>query len=206
MASTMINMKTEVEAKFLDIDSSQLRTTLQQLGAVLVYPERLMVRETFDYLNNSLREIGGWVRLRNEGDRITLSYKQLNDRSLHGTKEVEVEVSNYNQAKDFLLNIGLIIKSIQETKRELWRIGETEITLDTWPWIPTFCEVEGIDEVTVKQVVEQLGLDWSQALHGSVEVAYQHYYDVTDEEIWSWKEIKFVSVPESLEIKRKPTL
>jgi adenylate cyclase class 2 len=199
-------MKTEIEAKFLEINSSQLREHLHQLGAVLVYPERLMVRETFDYPNNSLREIGGWVRLRNEGDIITLSYKQLNDRSLHGTKEVEVEVNNYNQAKDFLLNIGLIIKSIQETKRELWRLDTTEITIDTWPWIPAFCEVEGPDETTVKHVATQLGLDWTQALHGSVEIAYQHYYDVTDEEIWGWKEIKFVPVPESLEAKRKATL
>jgi adenylate cyclase class 2 len=199
-------MKTEIEAKFLEINSSQLREHLHQLGAVLVYPERLMVRETFDYPNNSLREIGGWVRLRNEGDIITLSYKQLNDRSLHGTKEVEVEVNNYNQAKDFLLNIGLIIKSIQETKRELWRLDTTEITIDTWPWIPAFCEVEGPDETTVKHVATQLGLDWTQALHGSVEIAYQHYYDVTDEEIWGWKEIKFVPVPESLEAKRKVTL
>ncbi len=196
-------MKTEIEAKFLEIDSSHLREQLQQIGAVLIYPERLMVRENFDYPDKRLEKIGGWIRLRNEGDKITLAYKQLNDRSLHGTKEVEVVVNDYNQAKDFLLSIGLVVCNVQETKRELWKLGDVEVSLDTWPWIPTFCEVEGSDELVVKQVAEQLQLDWSRALHGSVEVAYQHYYNVTEEEIWAWPEIRFSPVPENLKSKRK---
>lgn len=203
MAFTTTNMKTEVEAKFLNIDSSSLRATLQQLGAVMVYAEREMTRENFDYPDKRLEKVGGWIRLRHEGEKITLAYKQLQDRTLHGTKEIEIEVNDYNQTKELLLNIGLTACSIQETKRELWRLDATEITIDTWPWIPAFCEVEGPDETTVKHVAAQLGLDWSQAVHGSVEVAYQHYYDVTEEEIWSWKEIRFTPVPESLEAKRK---
>ncbi|MFH0873291.1 MAG: CYTH domain-containing protein [Candidatus Komeilibacteria bacterium] len=196
-------MKTEIEAKFLDIDSSKLRQTLKQLGAFLVMAERPMIRENFDFPDKRLEKIGGWVRIRNEGDKITLAYKQLNDRSLQGTKEVEVVIDNYDRAKDLLLSIGLISYNVQETKRETWKLNEVEITIDTWPWIPTFCEIEADDELLVKQTAAQLELDWSRALHGSVEVAYQHYFNVTDEEIWSWSEIRFIPIPAALANKRK---
>lgn len=51
--------------------------------------------------------------------------------------------------------------------------------------------------------VEKLGLDYSKTLHGSVETAYQDKYDVTEEEINGWDEIKFSDVPDWLQAKLK---
>ena len=71
-------MQTEIEAKFLNIDVEKIRAKLQELGAVLQYPERLMKRKTFDFKEKSLYEEKAWVRVRDEGDKkITLSYKKL---------------------------------------------------------------------------------------------------------------------------------
>jgi len=195
-------MTTEIEAKFIAIDPASLRQKLGELGAVLVHAERSMIRQIFDYPDKRLEKIGGWVRLRDEGDKITLSYKQLNDRTLHGTKEIEVIINDFFAGVDLLQSINLESKSVQETKREKWKMGEVEITIDTWPWIPAFMEIEGPTEEQVKKVAQQLDLAWSLALHGSVEVVYQYYYNVTEEEIWAWKEMRFGSVPEWLERKR----
>lgn len=196
-------MNTEIEAKFLDINPSELRGKLRNIGATLEYVERLMKRKTFDDQDRKLRKVGGWIRLRDEGDKITLSYKQLNDRTLHGTKEVTLTVDNFNTASLFLETVGFKQKSFQETKREKWMFGQAEITIDTWPWIPPFVELEGESEAQVKDAAVSLGLDWSKALHGSVETAYQKYYDVTEEEIDNWESITFVPVPDWLEKKRK---
>lgn len=196
-------MHTEIEAKFLDVDIKSLRSLLRKSGAELVYSERLMKRKTYDDPDHRMHKVGGWVRLRHEGDKITLSYKQLNDRTLHGTKEITVEVNDFDVADSFLRSIGLIPKSDQETKREFWRLDSSEITIDTWPWIPTFVEIEAGSEEVVRLVANRLGFEWSQALHGSVETAYQRYYDVTEEEVDFWKSITFVPVPEWLEKKRR---
>lgn len=81
-------METELEAKFLDIDKKSLRKRLKEVGAQLVYPERLMKCNVFDYPDERLEKEGAWVRVGDEGDqKITLSYKRLVDRTLHGTKE-----------------------------------------------------------------------------------------------------------------------
>jgi len=197
-------MKTEIEAKFLNINAEEIREKLKRIGAVLQYPERLMKRKVFDYPNGELRKEGAWIRVRDEGDgKITLSYKKLIDRSLHGTKEITVDVSDFQMMCDFLQACGFDSKSYQETKREKWILGESEITIDTWPWIPTFVEIESETEEEIRKVSDLLGFDWAKALHGSVETAYQDLFDVTDDEIDGWEEITFIPVPEWLEIKRK---
>ncbi len=196
-------MQTEIEAKFLDINPSELRSKLREVGAIQEYPERLMKRKTFDDHDGKLRKIGGWVRLRDEGDKITLSYKQLNDRTLHGTKEITVTVDNFDVVSSLLRIINFKQKAYQETKREKWLLNGSEITIDTWPWIPTFVEIESPNEQTIKDIAVKLGYDWKDALHGSVETAYQKYYDVTEDEIDGWETITFVPVPEWLEVKRR---
>lgn len=196
-------MKTEIEAKFLKINPSEIRDSLRRFGARQEHPEVLMRRKTFDDKNGDLRKIGGWIRVRDEGDKITLSYKQLKDRTLHGTKEVTVVVDNFDATVTFLQSVGFVQKSYQETKREKWTLGEVEVTIDTWPWIPTFVELEGESEEKLKKVAAKLGLSWKKALHGSVENAYQDCYDVTEEEVDSWEIINFVPVPEWLEKKRR---
>ena len=196
-------MQTEVEAKFLDIDTKEMRKKLSSPKAKLLHEERLMKRKNFDYPDGRLDKINGWVRLRDEGDQVTLAYKQLLNRTIEGTREVSLTVSDFNTTCDLLLAIGLVNKSYHETKRERWDLNGVEVTIDTWPWIPSFMELEGSHEQKLKDVASVLGIDWSAALHGSVETAYQTYYNVTEKEVDSWESITFVPVPNWLEIKRK---
>jgi adenylate cyclase, class 2 len=197
-------MKTEIEGKFLNVDAEKLRIILSEKGAVMKYGERLMKRKVFDYPDNRLNKEGAWIRVRDEGDgKITMSYKKLVDRTLNGTKEINFDVSDFETACNFLQACGFNNKSYQETKREKWIMGESEITIDTWPWIPTFVEIESETEEELHNVSDSLGFDWNKIQHGSVETAYQEYYEVTEEEVDSWENITFVPVPEWLEIKKK---
>lgn len=196
-------MNTEIEAKFLDIDTLSFRKALKEKGANLIYSERPMKRKIFDYPDSRLKKIGGWIRVRYEGDKTTLSYKHLLNRTLEGTKEILVVVNDFNRACNLLLAVGFKNTSYQETKREKWKLGNVEITIDTWPWIPTFVEIEGSSEKELKKIVAKLGLDWSKALYGSVENAYQAYYSVTESEVDSWENIVFSPIPNWLKTRKK---
>ncbi|MBP6943247.1 MAG: hypothetical protein KBB55_04375, partial [Candidatus Buchananbacteria bacterium] len=94
-------------------------------------------------------------------------------------------------------------KAYQETKREKWLLGDVEVTIDTWPWVPTFVELEGPTEEEVKAAAQKLGLDWNQVMHGSVETIYQMHYDFTEAEIDHWDSITFIPEPEWLVAKKK---
>jgi adenylate cyclase class 2 len=196
-------MNTEIEGKWLNVDVKKIRERLIEIGAELILEDRLMVRQLFDYPNRDLDKQNAWVRLRDEGDKVTLSYKQLQDRTVNGTKEISITVNNFEQTANLLTALGLESKSIQETRRESWKIGSVEVEIDTWPWIPSFVEIEADSEESLQKTAELLGFDYSKVLHGSVETAYQAIYDVTDDELNYTKEIKFMAVPEWLEKKKR---
>ncbi|MDO8569533.1 MAG: class IV adenylate cyclase [bacterium] len=196
-------MQTEIEAKFPDINPIEFRKLLTKVGAKQVHAEIQMCRRNFDYADRRLEKAGGWIRVRDEGSKITLAYKQLNDRTLHGTKEIEVIVDDFEKICDFLSSIGLQSKAYQETKREKWKFNDIEITIDTWPWVPTFVELEAPTEELLKETAKILSLDWDKAMHGSVETIYQMHYDFTEAEIDSWKSITFIPEPDWLLAKKK---
>lgn len=193
-------METEIEAKFLDIDPEEFRKKLASLKAELIHPETPMERKVYEHPTNKQND---WVRIRNEGSKVTMSYKKLVDRSVNGTKEITVDVSDFDNACKILEAAQLKPVSYQETRREKWILDGAEVTIDTWPWIPTFLEIEAPSEEKLRAASQKLGLDWSRALHGSVETAYQKYYDVTEEEVDDWSSITFVPVPDWLLKKKK---
>mgnify|MGYP001565261179 CR=1 FL=1 len=195
-------MKTEIEGKFLDINKEELRKKLRLLKASLIHKERLMRRINYDYQDSRLEKIGGWIRVRDEGDKITLAYKQLNDRTIHGTKEISIIVNNFEDTCSLLEAIGLKKKAYQETKREKWILNNVEVTIDTWPWVPTFLELEGNNESILKGIAKKLGFKWEEMIHGSVEIVYQNYFDVTEAEVDNWESITFIPIPSWLK-KRK---
>lgn len=166
-------MKNEIEAQFLDIDKEAMRIRLKEIGAKLEKPEVLMRRVVFYTGEHS------FARVRDEGDKIIMTYKNISDKnSILGTKEVNVEASSYDDAILFLRGCGLEIKARQETRREIWSLDRVEICIDTWPWIPTFMEVEGPTEESVWEVAKKLGFGKDQAKFGSVDTTYQRYYGV----------------------------
>lgn len=196
-------MQAEIEAKFLGVDHQAIRKKLQDLGATCQAPMRLMRRKNFDFPDGDLQKKSGWVRVRDEGDKITLAYKQLDHRGVDGTKEVSIAVRDFDATCLFLESIGLEQKSYQETKRESWVLDGAEVELDEWPWVRSFIEIEAADESHLFAIASLLGLDSKDALHGSVEIVYQQEYDVTEEEVDGWTEILFIDVPKWLEEKRK---
>ena len=198
-------MKPEIEAKFLAVDHDALRLKLKEIGAECVQPMRVMKRQGYDFTDGRLRkEKNGWVRVRDEADKITMSYKQLNNRELDGTHEVQLTIDNFEAAGEFLIALGLQRNVYQVTKRESWRLDGLEIELDEWPWAKPYIEMEGPDEASLKDLAAKLDLDWATVCHGSVEIVHQGEYDVSDEDIYSIPVISFDEpIPDWLEKRRK---
>lgn len=48
--------------------------------------------------------------------------------------------------------------------------------LNTWPDIPTFLEIEGLDEKSVRAATESLGFNYADAWFGSIDIIYLKKY------------------------------
>lgn len=170
-------MQTEIEAKFLQIDPDNIRERLEKAGATCKQPMMLMRRVIFD--NDFTKPKNGFVRVRDEGHRVAVTYKQYDDMSLAGAKEIEFSVSDYDAAIAFMEAVGVRAKSTQEARREIWEMDGVEVVIDEWPWIDTFIEIEGPSEEDVKAAAGKLGFNWEDAAFGDIMTAYRAQYPGT---------------------------
>jgi adenylate cyclase class 2 len=168
-------MKTEIEVKFLDVNFDVLRIKLHELGAICEQPMRTMRRVAIE--NDFMRtDKDSFLRVRDEGDRVTMTYKQFDSLSVDGAKEIEVEVSSFEDTIAILEQAGLPAHTMQETRRETWSLGGAEIMLDEWPWVKPYIEIEAAQESTLRDVAAKLGFDWSSAVFGDVMAVYRAEY------------------------------
>ena len=167
-------MKTEYEATYLDIDKDEIRKRLKDSGAELVRPEFLQRRTVFDIAGKT--EEYAWLRVRDEGDKITMTYKWVASGKIENQKEIDLIIDDFDKGIEFLKTIGCHEKSYQETKREIWKLNNVDICIDEWPFVEPFVEIEGQSEKEVIDVSEKLGFNYSEALFCSVDVIYNKKY------------------------------
>lgn len=175
-------MDIEYEATYINIDKDKAREMFSKSGASLIRKEFLQKRIVFNLpRGNNIN--GGWLRVRDEGNKITMSLKVVDGDKIYNQKETELEVNNFEEARKFLLGIGCEEKAFQESKRELWELDGAEITIDEWPFLEPFVEVEGKSEEQVKTVSEKIGFDYSQARFCSIDTLYNEKYNASIEQI-----------------------
>ena len=144
-------MNIEYEARILDIDKDKLIKRLRDLNARFV--------GEFDqkrYVYNIIPKADWkWLRLRTNGKKTTLTYKSVEKNSIDGTKELEIEVDNFENTNSLLELAGIKNKGYQENNRVQYVLDDVEIDIDTWPMIPTYVEIEGKSEESVLNIIKK---------------------------------------------------
>jgi adenylate cyclase, class 2 len=169
----------EIEIKFLSIDPDLIIQKLERIGAKKIF-EKMYRRRVFDYPDWRLDKDYSWLRLRDEGNQITLSFKKrikpgkdgANDE---GMQENEIIVSDFDQTADILLRIGLIEKSYQENKRISYILNDIEFDIDSWPQIPTYLEIEAKSWEEIDKAVKVLDLNLEDKKIFSTTQVYENY-------------------------------
>jgi adenylate cyclase class 2 len=118
---------------------------------------------TFDYAGFPLDQKAAWVRLRDEGDKVTLAFKQRLGVTSEtgddtGMLEHEIVVSDFDTTAAILQDVGLIVKFSMEQKRSRWVLGDVTFDIDTRPLLQPYLEIESDSDAKVDAAAEQLGL------------------------------------------------
>ena len=167
-------MNIEYEARILDIDKDKLIKRLKDLNARFV--------GEFDqkrYVYNIIPKADGkWLRLRTNGKKTTLTYKSVEKNSIDGTKELEIEVDNFENTNSLLELAGIKNKGYQENNRIQYILDGVEIDIDTWPLIPTYVEIEGKSEESVLNIIEILGINDKKITTLDVQSLYKEIYNI----------------------------
>ena len=178
-------METEFEAKFYPVDKEEYRKKLLSIGAKLDIPERKMIRVVGDRRANPNLPPHTNIRVRDEGNLTRMSIKVAAHESgeLSDQKETDVEVSDFDKTVQILETLGIKFNRRQETLREEWEYKGAQITIDTWPGLPTYSEVEAESEEMVKEIAEDLGFDWNKKMITPAPEIYAKVYGLDIEKV-----------------------
>ena len=167
-------MKTEYEVRVLEIDHDEMVKKLESLGAELQF-DTLQQRYVYDF--NPVID-SKWIRLRTNGIKTTLTIKDLNAKTIDGTKELEIEVDDFDKTNQILEELGYKNRGFQQNKRTQYILDGVEIDLDRWPLIPEYLEIEGENEQAIYDCLDKLEISKDKIVTLDVSSIYTHYgYD-----------------------------
>ncbi len=189
-----VHMKNEIEATFLAIDKEAVRNKFKEAGFILQTPEYTMRRKTFAFPNVPVGQ-KKWGRVRQESKKVTMTIKEIRGSGINDTYETELVVNDFDTACAFLETCGIKAQAFQENMREVWTRDNIEATIDTWPGLKPFVEVEGTTEESVKKASQELGFDFTQAVFGSIDLVYEKELGIPSETIVQLPEITFANPP-----------
>jgi adenylate cyclase class 2 len=173
----------EYEAKVLNISEQEIRDKLTKLGATKVadYEFKRFVFDTIPSTPNR------WVRLRSNGRQTTLTVKEINNNEIDGTSEWEVEVSDINECLTILQKIGIKPRGYQENLRTEFSLKGVEVSIDKWPKLHPYIEIEGSNKEEVITTAKLLGFSESDLTSVNTEALYSEL-SINLKEV---KELKF---------------
>ena len=178
-------MVKEREVTILNIDIKKFTKNLLKHGAVK-NDEFLQRRYTYDF-NPAVPN--KWIRLRTNGKKTTLTIKEIKDQTaIDGTMELETVVGDFDITNDILKELGYSYRNYQENYRMIYSLGDVEISIDSWPLIPTYAEIEGRTNEDVVMALEQLGYTLDDATTLDVTSIYNEIYGI---DLLKIKELKF---------------
>ncbi len=174
----------EYETKVLKFDLKSIINKLKQFGAKEV-PEVLMRRYVFDLKSANFE----WIRLRDHGNKVTTTYKHkiIKNTELGKTTEIEVEVSDFEKAAQIFKKLPFFRIFYQENKRHLFQLDKIEFSIDTWPMIDPYLEIESDSKENVERALTLLGLTGKDVGDKDIEEIYQSQ----GIDLHSYSELKF---------------
>lgn len=170
-------MHTEFEVRVLEINKEEIIKKLEDLNATFEW-DNIQKRYVYDFIP---KEDKKWIRLRTNGNKTTLTIKNLVSSKIDGTQELEVTVDNFDRCNLILKELGYVPKGYQENRRIQYDLNGVEIDIDSWPMIPTYLEVEGKSEDAVYFALDLLGIKKEETTTRDVEGIYLDYgYNLDD--------------------------
>ena len=112
----------------------------------------------------------------------------LDKNSIGGTLELEIEVSDFEKTNLILEELGYHHINYQENKRTTYSLDGVNFDIDSWPFIPTYVEIEGYNEEIVKEMITRLNLDNEKITNYDVTSIYKEIYNI---DVLSIKDLYF---------------
>ena len=156
-------MAIEIEAKIKVTQIGPIEARVKSCKGKLL--QQVVQRDYFfDRSDRSLVQGDRGLRIRRETSAGTsktiLCYKGPRDKgsAYKSRQELELEVEDFDTAREFLQGLDFELTLAFEKKRDLWQLDDCSVCLDEVVELGSFVEVEGPSQAAVRGVLEKLEL------------------------------------------------
>lgn len=176
-------MKIEYEVRVLEIPFDNIIEKVESLGAKKIgaYHQK---RYVYDFIPP---QKGRWIRLRSNGIENTLTIKEVKSLCIDGTSELEIVVSDFEEANEMLNKLGYKPRTFQENFRIEYILNDVYLDFDKWPKIPAYLEIEGQSKQEVLNIVSSLNIDMNNVTTMDIDKLYKEKYGIILDDIEALK-------------------
>ena len=146
-------MSLEYEYQYYMHDKKKIIPLLKSIGAKKkgAFLFRVMV------FKHPLDESNSYLRVRDEGHRITMTYKTNTNKEF--PLENEIIINDFDSGCNILLGIGATKLFYYEKIREIWEHNDAEVVFDTAPGRPEIMEIESPTKKQLNKFAIKLELE-----------------------------------------------
>ncbi len=167
----------EIECRFLEIDKEGLIKRLLELGANDL-GEKMLEEVIINDKEGHWTTDGKFIRIRTDGEKSSVSYKEHITHSIDGSTEIEIEINDPQKAEMIFEKVGLVPFRRQQKLRHSFVLDGVTFDIDTWPKIPTYVELEGESEQVLRDMAHKIGYDWNYAVFNNAGWIIEQKYNI----------------------------
>lgn len=159
--------------------------------------EKFMSSKIADIFSSYQINPNKWIRLRQTGDKATLTIKHILGRytdengvrhhDVNNVLEYEVPISDFEGMRKNLELLGYYHKNYQEKRRIQYKYNGLEIDIDLWPYIPAYMEIEADSMDQITSLVDLLQISYGDMVSMNTDDVYTKY----GLNMYDYKELKF---------------
>jgi adenylate cyclase class 2 len=177
----------EIETKVLEVNRDDIAEKLKSLGAKETQNTRLTV-DWYSVPGTHSDAHPWYLRIRKTTDgKSEISWKSLptivgNTRQ---SKEINLDISDFENGKKLLVAIGLENYAHQEKDRHSFAFKDWNFDIDTYPNMPTYLEIEGQSVEHIKEAMDLLGLQNHESISEGERKLIEQKYKL------NWNDMRF---------------
>jgi len=206
-------MPESITRTYTGINPVAIRDKLVSAVAICVQPERTERHQLYDVINPQSHVVTGYIELQVETSRISLTYHPLEGKadtpathaaSKPESPEIRMGVSDFDTACKLLSAMGMHPRSFEETKREMWSLGNASIAIDTWPWLDPFVTITAPTDKDIETAAVALGITEDQKYGSNIAGMYKDAHGIDESVFYNTPQLMFMSRPDWLKWEDPP--
>ena len=172
-----ITFTQRIEGVIFEVDQERVENRLRDAGAAKAF-DGFQSIVTFDFEDTALIRDNVILRIRRTGTEVDVQMKKLSAKenpNYRQEHEITAQFADVDEAKEFLLEKGLVVTGHQERRIIRYVLGELRFNVVVWPQTPPYVGIEGNNQPEIEHGAHIIGYQSHDLISTTGEEIFEKY-------------------------------